>query len=244
MKSKSSYVQREMDKILKMYTKNVDDLDNDIESKHKVIGRSKNANIRGSRRKPKNSRSKGIKGPNELPLRDKNGRFISSKNIRNAVPHTRSVKVLPKPGGIANRLRKRPQPLSSKQTPKAGEKRMTRSMVRFFSSNSNSKAASKREESKSGKKRYAKSIEKDISLLENDNSEDRKLNQEVLERKISLKSKRVPIYQEYDDFLKRRRKDKRVEFFRTKRELGEEVLSAAKRKQLVRYCETPGEDTF
>lgn len=233
-----------MDKLLKMYTKNIDDLSTDISSKQKEASRGKNGNIRGSRRKPKNSRPKGIKGPNELPLRDKNGRFISSKNIRNAVPQARSVRVLSKPGGIAERLRKRPEEISSKQTPKAGEKRMTRSMVRFPSSNSNSKPAAKQEESKMGKKRHAKSIEKDISLIENENLEDRKLNQEVSERKVNLKSKRVPIYQEYDDFLKRRRKDKRVEFYRPKRELGEEILSSSKRKQLVRYCETPGEDTF
>lgn len=145
---------------------------------------------------------KCIKGPNDLPLRDKNGRFKSNKNAQISLPQTRYVKILHRTTGIANRLRKRPQQNSTKDLHKKKERRVTRSMRRSSGSNSNSKALSPREEAQSSKKRCAKSIEKDISFVQNNYLEETKLEQEVQERKLTLKHKRVPIYQEYDDFIK------------------------------------------
>ena len=83
------------------------------------------------------------------------------------------------------------------------------------------------EEKKLQKKRHTKSIEKDFSASEQTSHEELKFSSPdaFTTRALNLMNKRIPIYQEYDDFLKRRRKDKRIEFITFNREAGEEVLS-------------------
>lgn len=188
------------------------------------------------RAKSKIQSNLNTKRNNDLPLRDKNGRFISNKKYKLISASTKGLKSPKKAFGIATRLRKRNHEYSTKGTPSRKEMRTTRSMAKLENS----------EEKKSTKKRHAKSIEKDLGSSEVTSVEELKLNtgNDSNKRALFLMSKRFPIYQEYDDFLKRRRKDKRAEFISYAREPGEEVLSKKNNADLLKYYGGYTEDTF
>lgn len=66
-----------------------------------------------------------------------------------------------------------------------------------------------------GKKRHTKSIEKELSICKTNPLEENKVKttrNESSMRTLGLSNKRIALYQEYDDFLKKKKKDKRVEF--------------------------------
>ena len=157
-------------------------------------------------------------------MRDKNGRFIPNKKYKAVETHSRSSKIISKPLGISSRLRQRPEENSTKHIPFNKEMRITRSRVNFNKLNSTSQELKRGEEEKKKpqqlkkeKKRHAKSMEKDLSIcdnqIENANTQNGK---EVSSRTILMLNKSIAIYQEYDDFLKRKRKDRRVEFIKNK----------------------------
>mmetsp|Transcript_19263 Transcript_19263/g.17088 ORF Transcript_19263/g.17088 Transcript_19263/m.17088 type:complete len:124 (-) Transcript_19263:291-662(-) len=122
--------------------------------------------------------------------------------------------------------------------------RTTRSMVEIENGQLNRNK--NYDEKKLAKKRHTKSMEKDLGTSDGASGEEQKLNSinEQNRRALFLMNKRIPIYQEYDDFLKRRRKDKRVEFILYNREAGEEVLSKESNVDLLKYYGGQSEDTF
>lgn len=54
------------------------------------------------------------------------------------------------------------------------------------------------------------------------------------------------IYQEYDNFLKKRKRDRKAEFIKLRRDSNEEVLSFSNNKDLLKYFGAPisDQDTF
>lgn len=139
-----------MDKIIKACRKSITQLNHDIKTKRDSMQQF-NIGSCVSTRKLKNTRLRQPKGPNELPLRDKNGRFISNKNSRALRARSRPAKAVPKSVGIATRLRKRPQENSTKRVPAPAQMRLTRQMTKLNSPNSNSNKSTKHEEEKVGK---------------------------------------------------------------------------------------------
>lgn len=139
-----------MDKIIEACRKSIDQLNHDIQTKQESLQQF-NIDSPISTRKPKNIRLRQSRDPNDLPLRDKNGRFVSNKSSRGLRTKSRSAKTLPKTTGIATRLRKRPHGNSSKRVPSNTHTRVTRQMIKFNSTNSNSNKSTKHEEEKGGK---------------------------------------------------------------------------------------------
>lgn len=154
---------------------------------------------------------------NELPSRDKNGRFISNRRYQAVDKFKKASKIILKPWGIAGRLRNRQEEISTKHIPSSREMRMTRSKISMMESPIQAKWINNGGKG-IGKKRHTKSIVKDISRWENNPLEERKVkivNQDST-RTLRLSNKRIGLYQDYDDYLKWKRKDRRVEFIKNK----------------------------
>lgn len=156
------------------------------------------------------------------PIRTRNsrGRFTSKKNSNKAgVQNT----------GISNRLRKRKSPLPQVVNKNGQSSRITRS---------------KAQKGAKGRKRHTKSMEKE-ALDSSGAGEELKISPPVW----SVQRQRYfgqgnAIYQEYDEFLKRKRKDKRAEFGKITKEPGEEPLNPKNSKDLLKYFGVANEDTF
>lgn len=97
---------------------------------------------------------------------------------------------------------------------------------------------------KISKKRHAKSIEKEASEGGSSREETKITPVKVSEQRERYFNQGNAIYQEYDDYLKRKRKDKRAEFGKWVKEPGEEALNPKNNKELLKYFGVANEDTF
>ena len=96
-------------------------------------------------------------------------------------------------------------------------------------------------------KRYIKAFEKeDSSFAESDIEELKDKYSSNYSKREKYFNQGNAIYQEYDNFLKKRRKDRKAEFIKNIREPGEEVLSMNKNRNLLKYFGTAAadQDTF
>lgn len=149
--------------------------------------------------------------------------------------------------GIANRLRKRKSSNVGKQSCGNGQKRYTRSMTNLNNQHSNNTKTTPTSQDNRGRRRDAKSIEKDLSSISHSELEEMKIN---FDNKYSKREEYYnlgnAVYQEYDEFLKKRRKDKRAEFIKIHREHDEEIPTMKNSKDLLRYFGAPtaDQDTF
>ena len=176
--------------------------------------RLRNSNISESGKNAQSSRKEPIR------TRNSRGRFTWNKHSGKAgVQNT----------GISNRLRKRKSPLPQLPNKSSQSRRITRS---------------KAQEEWKGRKRNAKSIEKEASDSSGD-GEELKISPPVWSvQRQRYFSQGNAIYQEYDDFLKRKRKDKRAEFGKITKDPGEEPLNPKNNKDLLKYFGAANEDTF
>lgn len=127
------------------------------------------------------------------------------------------------------------------------EVRHTRSMARLRNGSTAKRSNNATPRGRVASKRHTKSIEKEQSSVNESEIE------EIKSKYMPNYSKREryfnqgnAIYQEYDNFLRKRRKDRRVEFIKNTREPNEEVISLSNNKDLLKYFGAPAndQDTF
>ena len=97
------------------------------------------------------------------------------------------------------------------------------------------------------KKRDAKSIDKDLSSVQESDLEEMKIKySEKYSKREKYFNQGNAIYQEYDEFLKRRKKDRKTEFVKLKKEPNEEPINSANSKDLLKFFGGPhaDQDTF
>lgn len=150
-------------------------------------------------------------------------------------------------GGIASRLRRRESDNPQVSAPKNQQMRQTRSMVKEKTKNGVPSKTTVASSNVHRKKRDAKSIEKDMSSVGESELEEMKIK---YSGKFSTREKYFnqgnAIYQEYDEFLKRKRKDKKLEFIKLKKEPNEEAINSTNSKDLLKFFGGPNsdQDTF
>ena len=107
-----------MDKIIKSYNKEIEELSLSIESNKKDLEK-RNSRNRTRRSKVKVLNQYHTRTPNELPLRDKNGRFMSSKKLKQSESSSKLIKSTSTSKGISSRLRRKEHtnPVSTKRIP-------------------------------------------------------------------------------------------------------------------------------
>lgn len=167
-----------------------------------------------------------------------NIRQTKFKNVKNTC--NESEKKAKEQTGIARRLRTRQADTAAVNESKKQPIRQTRSMMKLKTTNRGNSRYAHTSTNTQQKKRDVKSLDKDFSSSES----------EIEELKYSQRDMYFDqgnsVYQEYDDFLKKRRKDRRVEFFKIKSEPDEEVLSFTNTIDLLKYFGAPNseQDTF
>lgn len=168
-------------------------------------------------------------------LNEKSFRGLGKQGVGQKRTSSRS---LGEKSGIASRLRNKDAGTEAKLP----QTRSTRTRANLQNVGSNGTRATDTPKRSQRRKRDVKYFEKDLS------SDD---EIELDQLKINSKRERYfnqgnAIYQEYDEFLRKRRKDKKLEFISINKEPNEEVLSLAKNKDLLKYYGVPtsDQDTF
>lgn len=125
--------------------------------------------------------------------------------------------------------------------------RQTRSMAKEETKNGVPSKTTVASSNVQRKKRDAKSIEKDMSSVAESELEEMKIKySEKFSKREKYFNQGNAIYQEYDEFLKRRRKDKKLEFIKLKKEPNEEIINSTNSKELLKFFGGPNsdQDTF
>jgi hypothetical protein len=234
LKSQTKKMEEELERVAQGISKQVKDLNAEIEQKKMIM--EKTINISSKIKHLKADRLRDQRAVNYNEQYD-NGRFnsliIRTRNSRGRFISTRS-----NGSGVSSRLRARI--VSDNQ-----EMRKTRSMLKLPQSEIKNVKYDTPTVIKSTKKRDTKSMEKDVSSTDDTPFEDLKIkNYKQFSNREKYFNKGNAIYQEYDEFLKRRRKDKRIEFIKIKNEPGEEILNMKNNKDLLKYFGGSTEDTF
>lgn len=150
--------------------------------------------------------------------------------------------------GIANRLRKRDSHGIAIVESGDQNRRSTRSMnIPPSSRQLKSIMVDITPKTRQLRRRERKSNYKESSLSDGSDLEESKIKfVDNYSKREKYFNQGNAVYQEYDDFLKKRRKDKRIEFISLKREPNEEVLSSKGYKDLFKYlgASTSDQDTF
>jgi hypothetical protein len=236
LKSQTKKMEEELERVAQGISKQVKDLNAEIEQKKMIM--EKTINISSKIKHLKANRLRDQRAVNYNEQYD-NGRFnsliIRTRNARGRFISTRS-----NGSGVSSRLRTRNTIVSDNQ-----EMRKTRSMLKLPQSEIKNVKYDTPTVIKSTKKRDTKSMEKDVSSTDDTPFEDLKIkNYKKFSNREKYFNKGNAIYQEYDEFLKRRRKDKRIEFIKIKNEPGEEILNMKNNKDLLKYFGGSTEDTF
>jgi hypothetical protein len=234
LKSQTKKMEEELERVAQGISKQVKDLNAEIEQKKMIM--EKTINISSKIKHLKADRLRDQRAVNYNEQYD-NGRFnsliIRTRNARGRFISTRS-----NGSGVSSRLRARI--VSDNQ-----EMRKTRSMLKIPQGEMKNVKYDTPTVIKSTKKRDAKSMEKDVSSTDDTPFEYLKLKTyKQFSNREKYFNKGNAIYQEYDEFLKRRRKDKRIEFIKMKNEPGEEILNMKNNKDLLKYFGGVTEDTF
>jgi hypothetical protein len=234
LKSQTKKMEEELERVAQGISKQVKDLNAEIEQKKMIM--EKTINISSKIKHLKADRLRDQRAVNYNEQYD-NGRFnsliIRTRNARGRFISTRS-----NGSGVSSRLRARI--VSDNQ-----EMRKTRSMLKIPQGEMKNVKYDTPTIIKSTKKRHTKSMEKDVSSTDDTPFEDLKLKTyKQFSNREKYFNKGNAIYQEYDEFLKRRRKDKRIEFIKMKNEPGEEILNMKNNKDLLKYFGGVTEDTF
>jgi hypothetical protein len=234
LKSQTKKMEEELERVAQGISKQVKDLNAEIEQKKMIMQKTKNISSKIKHLKADRLRDQRAVNYNE---QYDNGRFnsliIRTRNARGRFISTRS-----NGSGVSSRLRARI--VSDNQ-----EMRKTRSMLKIPQGEMKNVKYDTPTVIKSTKKRDAKSMEKDVSSTDDTPFEYLKLKTyKQFSNREKYFNKGNAIYQEYDEFLKRRRKDKRIEFIKMKNEPGEEILNMKNNKDLLKYFGGVTEDTF
>lgn len=192
-------------------------------------GKAKPAGRAGSRLAASNDQN-CANGSNLKGLKGREKHTIAQKRA--------SSRSLGEKRGIASRLRNRDAGTEAKLP----QTRSTRTRASLQNGGSNETRVTDTPKRSQRRKRDVKYFEKDVSSDDEIELEQLKINSKR-ERYFNQGN---AIYQEYDEFLKKRRKDKKLEFINIKKEPNEEVLSLAKNKDLLKYYGVPtsDQDTF
>lgn len=172
------------------------------------------------------------------------GRHSKGKGRQSVAQKRMSSRSLGEKSGIANRLRNRDAG-SGAGLPQS---RSTRTRAKLQNGGSNETRETNTPKRSQRRKREVKYFEKEVSSDEESELAQMKINYTGKHSKRERYfNQGNAIYQEYDDFLiKKRRKDKKLEFIRINKEPNEEVLSLAKNRDLLKYYGVPtsDQDTF
>lgn len=251
LKSQSQKMEDESEKILSSVTKQIKDLNVEIEQKQVVMERINRAKMSKGRLRSIKSRGKGNskirpihndlnsnqKQSARYSQRDSRGKFvkISGKSLSSGRDQS-----------IVNRLRKRKSSNAEHQKQNSQNMRQTRSMRKVGNGGSIATQDTNRDVNKVCRKRDAKSIEKEYSSDQGSDFEEIKIDHKNFTQRNRYFNLGNAIYQEYDDFLRKRKKDKRVEFIKEKVEDNEERLVKGSKQDLLKYFGGPAsdQDTF
>jgi uncharacterized membrane protein len=149
--------------------------------------------------------------------------------------------------GIANRLRKRESVETKLSAPKNQQMRLTRSMAKDKITNGVPSKTTVASSNANKKKRDTKSMEKDMSSVAESELEDMKVKySEKYSKREKYFNQGNAIYQEYDEFLKKKKKDRKIEFIKLKKEPNEEFINSTNSKDLLKFFGGPNsdQDTF
>lgn len=153
----------------------------------------------------------------------------------------------PQDTGVTNRLRKRDPVSASGLESSSRDRRLTRSMRGSKTTKANSSNAAPAPKRTGNRRRDLKSLEKASSSEEESELAEMKIRfTDNYSKRERYYNQGNAIYQEYDDFMKRRRKDKRAEFITVRKDTNEEMLNSKSHGDLLKYFGAPtsDQDTF
>lgn len=235
----SSKMVKEADKVLSELKRNVRAIEVEIDSKQRAVAtkHKKAKNPRAVQGKRSRQNLKDV----DSDENEANEEFIIPSNL-SLFGRGRKGR---KSGAIANRLRKRQRKTSSR-APKPRTKRWTRSMVKIEERKSDQ--SSEEIITTNTRKRDAKSIEK-LEQLELEDGKVEEIKQRFENKYLKRDryySQIGSIYNRYDEYIKKRKKDKRIKFINDEPEKGETPLTKNQNRQLQKKFneQIKSQDTF